>query len=357
MKKENKNNHLVQQSNALIEASHKMSLVERRLMYYVLSKINPQKPQKDYELRVDDFVQDFPGMAHGGIYTQLKEGVQALYKRDIQLITDRGSTKIFRFLQEQEYKDKEGYLRMKFSDSTMPLIFDLKERFTTMILENFKHLNSVYALKLYELLYQYRNQGWRQVTVEDLRFFFGCVDTYPLFKRFNQMVIEPAIKEISEKTDILVQAEYIRTGRFITSIKFTFLDKSSSKDIIDVEFEKKKLKEPKRPSLKRHPNPKKYFDDETEKRDDFDIYNVEYIYARLHWALENYKRLTTYERQLKDYDSKSKLSQKDAELKADYLNVIADCYQKYHDNKKVIANFEQLKESILANLKVIGVEN
>lgn len=326
-KKNNKNKHLVQQSNALIEASQKMSLVERRLMYYVLSRINPQKPQQEFELRVEDFAQDFPQMNPTNVYTQLKEAVAALFKRDIQLITERGTTKIFYLLQEQEYKEKEGYLRMKFSDSTMPLIFDLKEKFTTMVLEKFKTLNSTYSLKLYELLYQYKNQGWRQISIDDFRFFFSCIDTYSDFKELRRNVIEPAVKEVSEKTDILVQVEYLRTGRFVTSVKFMFVEKTDGQ-IIDVEHvEIKPKKQPLRPSLKRHPNPRKFDLEDYESAEPTS--RREYIKLKFAWAVENYKRITSYEAALKEYDSKMTLKAKDHELKSNYVQVMAACYDEY----------------------------
>nr|WP_012477604.1 replication initiation protein [Actinobacillus pleuropneumoniae]ABF72155.1 replication protein [Actinobacillus pleuropneumoniae] len=232
MKKDKLKKYLVQQSNALIESSQKMTLVERRIIYHTLSRINPKQPQQEYVLKVEDFANDFPQMCKAVIYDQLKEAVQKLFKRDIQQITDRGTTKTFYLLQEQEYKDKEGFLRMKFSDSTMPLIFELKEKFTTMILENFKFLDSTYSLRLYELLCQYQNQGWRQISVTDLRFFLGCDESYSEFKQFKRRVIEPAIKEISEKSNLLVSAEYIRSGNLSLKSSLSFVTKKTHQVLI-----------------------------------------------------------------------------------------------------------------------------
>lgn len=335
MKKDKLKKYLVQQSNALIESSQKMTLVERRIIYHTLSRINPKQPQQEYVLKVEDFANDFPQMCKAVIYEQLKEAVQKLFKRDIQQITDRGTTKTFYLLQEQEYKDGEGFLRMKFSDSTMPLIFELKEKFTTMILENFKFLDSTYSLRLYELLCQYQNQGWRQISVTDLRFFLGCEDTYPEFKRFKQMVIEPAIKEISEKSNLIVIAEYIRTSRFITDIKFNFYDKQDSSSIINVNVNEKNIK---RPSLKRHPNPNNYdFNNENTK--------IQYQLDCFEWALENYKRLTTYENALKAQNKQ--LSSKDLELKKRYTSDIANTYNEFQSNRWDLELLNNLKGNVI----------
>lgn len=337
-KKNNKNNHLVQQSNALIETSQKMTLIERRLIYHVLSRINPQKPQQEYVLKVSDFAQDFPQMDSAHVYGQLKNAVNALYKRDVQLITDRGSTKIFHLIQEQEYKDNEGYLRMKFSDSTMPLIFELKEKYTTMILENFKTLDSAHSLKLYELFCQYRNVGEREIKIEDLRFFLGCEETYPDFKIFNQMLLKPAIKEICEKTDLIVNFEILRTSRSVSSIKFRFTEKISD-DIIDSDFKVKPLKAPKIPAIKRHPNPKneKYLE------------NGKILYEKFYrdsfeWAVENYKRIFNYDIKLKEVGLE--LSDKEKDRKTQYLNKMAEVYTKFKQNGWNTDVLDNLKNDI-----------
>lgn len=339
MKKNNKNNHLVQQSNSLIETSQKMTLIERRLIYHVLSRINPQKPQQEYVLKVSDFAQDFPQMDSAHVYGQLKNAVNALYKRDVQLITDRGSTKIFHIIQEQEYKDNEGYLRMKFSDSTMPLIFELKEKYTTMILENFKTLDSAYSLKLYELFCQYRAVGEREIKVKDLRFFLGCEETYPDFKIFNQMLLKPAIKEICEKTDLIVNLETIKTGRSVSGIKFRFTEKTSD-DIIDADFKVKPLRAPKIPPLKRHPNPKneKYFLEDGEK--DYEKFCTD----SFEWAIENYKRITTYREKLKELGLN--LSDKEEERLKQYTAKMAEVYKTFKMNNWNTNILDNLKNSI-----------
>ena len=86
-KKNNKNNHLVQQSNALIETSQKMTLIERRLIYHVLSRINPQKPQQEYVLKVSDFAQDFPQMDSAHVYGQVQPKFFISYKNKSIKIT------------------------------------------------------------------------------------------------------------------------------------------------------------------------------------------------------------------------------------------------------------------------------
>lgn len=336
--------YLVQQSNSLIESSSQMTLVERRIIYHVLSRINPQKPQQEYELRVEDFFNDFPCMDSSSVYGQLKEGISKLFTRSVQLLTDYGSTKVFHILQEKEYKDGAGFLKMKFSDSFMPLIFELKNKYTTMILDNFKLLDSIYSLKLYELLCQYRAQGWRQDTVENLRFLLGCFDTYQEFKKFNHHVLIPAIKEIEGKTDLLVQIETIRTGRSVTSIRFLIAEKSDALQVKEIE-KQKAIKLPNPPSMRRHPNPKVFFQQMKEwNEEEMEANQFNFSVAEFKWASENIYRINKHEFILKNCDSKLELPPKFIEGKKKYIKKIADLYNFYSKDEIAISIFDNIRK-------------
>lgn len=306
---------LVQQSNALIESSQKLTLVERRLLYYILSRINPKEPKNTFQLKVEDFADDFPQMGKGTIYNQLKDGVQKLFKRDVQLITERGSTKIFYMLQAQEYKDKEGFLSVKFSEDMMPLIFELKQKYTSMLLENFKNLDSVYSLRLYELLCQYQNTGKREITVEDLRFLLDCVETNKEFKFFKLRVIEPSIKEINEKSNLFIHnIIYNRVGRKINSVTFEFSDKQFIQEAEHIEDDNKAIKNTKQketkitqePTLKRYIRISHRDTTNTIKRDklnDKEALHHAMEFAKcqhlsvIRTAFENLKTISNYERE------------------------------------------------------------
>ena len=333
-------NKLVQQSNALIESSQKLTLVERRLFYYILSKLNPKEPKNTFQLKVEDFANDFPQMGNGTIYNQLKDGVQKLFKRDIQLITERGTTKVFHILQAQEYKDKEGFLSIKFSEDMMPLIFELKQKYTSMLLENFKNLDSVYSLRLYELLCQYQSMGKREITVEDLRFFLDCVDTNKEFKFFKLRVIEPAIKEINAKTNLLIhKVEYKRIGRKISSIAFEFCDKAFVQDTTAIETtqpQQRQVKINEEPSLKRYPR------------------NVPRINLKGMLSIEEIMqhkmkfRVACYNLKIiSEYEQKNKLSSRLYQAKRRSQQILGLYYSKHIEFNLTIKELNEIKDEII----------
>ena len=82
--------------------------------------------------------------------------------------------------------------------------------------------NSKYAHALYELL---REHQWKGETgylrVSELRDRLGVDEKeYPEFKRFSSKVLQPALAEIEQLSDISATPRYGREKRFVTSVNF-----------------------------------------------------------------------------------------------------------------------------------------
>ena len=85
---------------------------------------------------------------------------------------------------------------------------------------------SRYALVLWEVCFDSfdteRDQGETPfITLETFKSLMGLTETdYPVFKVLNRDLIKPAIKEINDLTDYLVEVEQKRLGRRIAELKF-----------------------------------------------------------------------------------------------------------------------------------------
>lgn len=92
-------------------------------------------------------------------------------------------------------------------------------------LKNIISLKSQYSVRLYPKLKD-RPFGWK-VSVAELREMLGATAaSYDVFKDFNKHVLQKAVKEINEITDIIVTTENIRKGRSVDSIRFTVTEKT-----------------------------------------------------------------------------------------------------------------------------------
>ena len=98
--------------------------------------------------------------------------------------------------------------------------------YTKLNLRLQNRFTSRYALVLWEVCFDYfdtdRDQGETPfIPLERFRELMGIgSDDYPVFKELNRNVIKPAVKEINDLTDYLVEVEQKRVKRRIAELKF-----------------------------------------------------------------------------------------------------------------------------------------
>lgn len=99
-------------------------------------------------------------------------------------------------------------------------------------------MSSTYSIRLYEFfamrLGSQNNKQTFDFDLNKLRLYLDCTKKYKDFRDFNKRILIQAEKEINEKTNIKMSYKKIKTGRSVTSIKFSFGWKSKD-DVIDVE--------------------------------------------------------------------------------------------------------------------------
>lgn len=82
-------------------------------------------------------------------------------------------------------------------------------------------LNSKHSLALYEILKDYQNIGRIRIEVDNFKKLVGIEpEQYKIFTMLKKRIIDTAVDEINEKTDLKVVYDLEREGRKITAIVF-----------------------------------------------------------------------------------------------------------------------------------------
>ena len=221
-----KNSLIVVKRNELIEARYKMSLNEQRLMILLTSMIEASDTDfKSCQIRISEFVRLFDldgNSANEQIYTI----VSGLMKKQLT-IWDGKDWKMIQWVSSAEYKSGAGYVELCFDEKLKPYLLQLKEHFTKYDLVTVVTFKSQYSIRLYELLKasEYLGRGgpfYREFEIEDLKSIFGVGKSeYKRVQDIRRRMIEPAVEEVSNFSDILVtRVEYRKLGRAIASVKF-----------------------------------------------------------------------------------------------------------------------------------------
>lgn len=229
---------LVVKDNALMNASYNLDLVEQRLILLAIVEaresgkgINANDP---LTVHAESYINQF-GVARQTAYQALKDACDDLFARQFsyQEINERGNTENVRsrWVSEVRYVDAEATVKLIFAPIVIPLITRLEEQFTKYDIEQISSLSSAYAVRLYELLICWRATGKTPVIeLADFRQKMGVLDSeYQRMYDLKKRVLEPALEQVNEHTDITVKVEQHKTGRSITGFSFKFKPKQQAK--------------------------------------------------------------------------------------------------------------------------------
>ena len=226
---------LVVKDNALINASYNLDLVEQRLILLAIVEaresgrgINANDP---LEVHAESYVNQFK-VVRQTAYQALKDACKDLFARQFsyQEINKRGNVEhvLSRWVSEIRYIDDEATVKLIFAPAIVPLITRLEEQFTKYELQQISQLSSAYAVRLYELLIAWRSTGQTPIIeLADFRKKIGVLDEeYTRMGNFKDRVLNLAISQINEHTDIKVKCEQHKKGRHIAGFSFSFKQKN-----------------------------------------------------------------------------------------------------------------------------------
>lgn len=230
---------LVVKDNALINASYSLDLVEQRLI--LLAIVEARRTGKGVNandalsVHATSYMQSF-NVERQPAYISLKKACDDLFLRQFsyQTVNENGNIQNHRarWVSEIIYVESEATIKLIFSPAVVPLVTELEKHFTSYELEQVSGLSSAYAVRLYEILIAWRSTGKVPlIKLDEFRNRLGVgVNEYNAMHNFKSRVLEPAIKQVNEHTDIIASYEQHKAGRKITGLSFSF--KQKRKEVI-----------------------------------------------------------------------------------------------------------------------------
>ena len=226
----------VTMSNALTRAGHGLTLAEKRIVAAAVSKLDSRRalpPGEVPRTRITamEYAETF-SVDLDTAYDQLQAAAKALYKRSITFFEPahkRNGKPLpptmvqMRWVGLVKYQDGEGWVELAWWPDLLRHLTGLQRQFTTYQLQQASALRSGYSWKLLELLMRFESTGWAEYTIEDFK---ASMDAPPSLSDFGQVkrrIIDPAVKELTEKDGWLIQWQPIKAGRKVKALRFTFM--------------------------------------------------------------------------------------------------------------------------------------
>lgn len=227
----------VKMANYLVENRPKMNVDETRLFLTMVASVNKDDIELNtLKIPVAEFAELW-GLDPDGAYSRLKAALRGLRGKEFFIEGINPDTGKKRFLTTSyittaAYEQGYAYATAKISDEFKPYLLALKACYTSYVLENVMQLDTVNAIRNYELLKQYQSLGQRTFSVAEYKQLLCLEGKYSLNADLRRYVIDPAVSEINANTDIQVSYEFIGRGQR-AKLKFTIQRKAAIREELE----------------------------------------------------------------------------------------------------------------------------
>jgi len=203
-----------------------------QVFLYLVSKIGgvdefgkylqPEQLQREHTLTAKEFSQVFNADISNS-YKFIHKACKKLMKTSIFVKKiELNETWEINVCSTAKYKEKEGCITIQFTDSIMPYLSQVKEKFVLYNLKEISEFNSLYTTRLYEIIQDFKETGWMLKSVEQLREVFAVGNSFKLYGDFKRYTFDHACHEINSKYAMNLVYEEIKEGRKVVAIKFRF---------------------------------------------------------------------------------------------------------------------------------------
>lgn len=240
---ENKKKYVVRLSNKIAQmANDQMSVLARKLSYTVNIKAIENK-SREVTLSLNEII-ELLGLSKGGSsYIRLKKEIckavgESIFTFPSHLETSGGikETDAIMPIYDQIHEIKGEYtyvfiLRNEYYES-----ITADKNFNLNLYEIMVSLDSTYSLRLFEYVSSKRNEyscygKHPVVSLQQLyeKLIIGLT-SFPEWKRFKEKILDPSVKEINKKTDLIIKYETIKEKRKVIAVRFYIIEKNKAKE-------------------------------------------------------------------------------------------------------------------------------
>jgi plasmid replication initiation protein len=227
---------LIAKSNRLIEARHNLDIWELRIFTKMLMLVGADKEALDFMIPIRDIIKDFELPDNQQSYQYLRTAADKLlgrkvyiYKQIDQSRWERQATTLIKKyavpvvqLEDGTFSEelvKDRYIRIGFDEDVRDLILHYRDNFTRLNLNVLAKL-SPKSFRMYELLKQYEDTGFRTMTVDEIRDIFDVTDQYSLYGNIKQRIIDKAKSDLDAYADITFTYDEIKNGKSVHRLNF-----------------------------------------------------------------------------------------------------------------------------------------
>lgn len=254
---ENKNNIVKKHQELVHNARYRLSELGIKVVSVLISMIKTSDTEfTQYAIQIKDF-KELIGSDSKNTYKYAHKLIKELMSHPMQLGDEQ-----YNWVSYGKHKKGEGLIVFEIHRLLKPYLLDLQKNFLQYNIKNILPLKSGYVIRLYELCkdnymeetrYKTKKKSVQfEIKIDRMRELFEIPPSY-LYKDIRVNIIDKAVKQLKEKTDIQITYEEQKIGRKVDRIIVTV--KTNDKGSADPQVTKKGfiefVREKYKPSVKK----------------------------------------------------------------------------------------------------------
>ena len=230
----------VRKDNQLIQNRRvTLTLQEQRVILFLLSKIKPwDSDLQEYTFSVAEFCRlcGLEPDQSGKTYTEIKAVIKGLRDRSMWIETEPGVETTVSWIQKARMEKRKA-IRIRLDEDLRPYLLDLQRCYTEYELIYAMNFSSKYSIRLYELAKSIHGKKLGNTEIKynlgTFRELIGVPENvYPLWNNLRQRVVEPAVNEVNEDSDIFIQVTPLKSGRKVTAVSILVTNKPAEEMLV-----------------------------------------------------------------------------------------------------------------------------
>ena len=241
---DSRNDLTVRKSNEFIQKFRfSLSKTELRLVNYIIANIDSPLYSEEFNTMTFDISEFYKAMdienPDGKTYDYIKEIIRGLKNKTSDYVDVGEYETIVSWIEKPKFYKGKGIVKLKLDDDLKPYLLQMNG-YIQAKMNYYYQMTSQYSMRLYELLKSYDGFPYKEFDVDDLKIRIDAMNkSYSNFGVFRIKVLDIAIKEINEITDLFVSYEEgKKRGRKILTIKFNIRKKTkkNQEKVIEAQF-------------------------------------------------------------------------------------------------------------------------
>ncbi len=187
-------------------------------------KLKSEQIQREYVVHAKDIAEAF-NIEISHAYQMLKNAAKRMIETALTLQhPDLFMIEHISLCRKTKYHEKAGTLSVEFDEYIMPYFEKVIGNITTYQLKNVSQFDSIYSIRLYELIQQFKLTGWVQKTVDEWRKLFATGVKYKQYFDFKARTFEHAVNEINlHYPTIKLKYKELTEDKKVVAVRFNFV--------------------------------------------------------------------------------------------------------------------------------------